>query len=119
MPRTTEDLQDFCRTLAGTTEDVKWGHHLVFSVGGKMFAIFDLPDNGKIRFKVEPLLFSSLVEQDGIEPSPYLARQHWVFLEDRKALPTETLKDLLSDAHALVAAKLSKKKQRELGLLDE
>ena len=33
-------LQDYCRSLPGATEDIKWGADLVFSVGGKMFAGF-------------------------------------------------------------------------------
>jgi predicted DNA-binding protein (MmcQ/YjbR family) len=29
------ELLEFCRGLPGATEDVKWGDHLVFSVGDK------------------------------------------------------------------------------------
>src|SRR5471032_1243808 len=31
-------LQAMCRSCPGATQDVKWGHDLCFSVGGRMFA---------------------------------------------------------------------------------
>ena len=34
---TIEDLQALCLRLPGTTQDLKWGVHLYFSVGGKMY----------------------------------------------------------------------------------
>ncbi|HEX8328573.1 MAG TPA: MmcQ/YjbR family DNA-binding protein [Hymenobacter sp.] len=34
---TIEDLQALCLRLPGTTEDLKWGVHLCFSVSGKMY----------------------------------------------------------------------------------
>ena len=36
---TIDRVRDFCRTLEGTTEDVKRGSDLVFSVGGKIYAV--------------------------------------------------------------------------------
>jgi len=39
MQSVKNGLLDFCRTLPGATEDVKWGSHLVFSVGDEMFAM--------------------------------------------------------------------------------
>ncbi|MDO7846800.1 MmcQ/YjbR family DNA-binding protein [Hymenobacter sp. M29] len=38
-----EDLQALCLRLPGTTQDLKWGVHLCFSVGGKMY-LSTLPD---------------------------------------------------------------------------
>ncbi|MFD2720902.1 MmcQ/YjbR family DNA-binding protein [Hymenobacter monticola] len=37
--RTFEALQALCLRLPGTTEDLKWGVHLCFSVGGKMYRV--------------------------------------------------------------------------------
>ena len=47
-------LYDLCRSLPGATEDVKWDNDLVFSVGGKMFACFSLPEGNPLSFKVDP-----------------------------------------------------------------
>lgn len=119
MPDQTGDpLIEFCRTLPGATEDVKWGDNLVFSVAAKMFVVFQLPDGQPLSFKVEPLLFASLTEQDGIDPAPYLARHSWVLVRDLDVMPLVNLKDFITESHRQVASKLPKKKQRELGLLD-
>ena len=113
-----EELADFCRALPGATEDVKWGNDLVFSIAGKMFACFELPDCERLSFKVEPLLFSSLVTQPCFEPAPYLARHSWVSLNDTHAVPVDALEDFLTESHRLVAAKLPKKAQQALGLVE-
>lgn len=121
MPRKTEKDTDplvaFCRSLPGATEDIKWDNDLVFSVGGKMFAAFDLPELQSIGCKVEPAAFEVLTRQPGIVPAPYLARASWVKIE-RGALPREAVEDLLRDSHALVAAKLSKKARAALGIAE-
>jgi predicted DNA-binding protein (MmcQ/YjbR family) len=109
-----EELLAFCRSLPGATEDVKWGNDLVFSVGGKMFAGFNLPAGEPFGFKVDPLIFSALTSKDGIEPAPYAARFHWVSVATSTTLPLTTVKDLLFESHALVAAKLSGKLRRQL-----
>ncbi len=115
--REREDpLVAFCRSLPGATEDVKWGHDLIFSVGGKMFAGFPLPGGDPIGFKVDPLVFSSLVGHDGVVPAPYMAKHSWISVTDRERLPLATLKDLLADSHRLVASTLSRKARQRLGL---
>lgn len=120
MPRKPvgDPLIDFCRTLPGATEDVKWTNNLIFSVGGKMFAGFNLPDGNPFGFKVDPVVFPDLVEQEGIEPAPYAARFYWVSVTRRKALPLKTIKGFLTESHRLVADKLPKKTRAGLGLTD-
>ena len=105
--------------LPGATFDVKWGADRVYSVGGKMFAVGGqvgdpTPEYG---FKASDMAFELLVEQGLGKPSPYLARAKWVKVA-HDALPDADLRAYLAQAHALVAAKLSKKQRRELGLAD-
>jgi predicted DNA-binding protein (MmcQ/YjbR family) len=107
-------LQDFCRGLPGTTEDIKWGHDLVFSVGNKMYAAFDLDHGYDFGFKSEEEEFLGLIQVPGIIPAPYMAKHFWVAVRDRTALPAKEWKRLLAKAHALVFANLSQKKQREI-----
>ena len=71
-------VRAFCRALPGATEDVKWGNDLVFSVGGKMFAVVCLEPPHQISFKCAPEAFAELIEREGIIPAPYLARAMWV-----------------------------------------
>lgn len=106
----------FCRKLPHATEDVKWESNLVFSVGGKMFAVFELPDISHVSFRTTPWLFATLTGKDGITPAPYLARYNWVLVTQPKALPAAMLKQLLRESYQLVAAGLPAKKLKELGL---
>ena len=107
--------KDLCRTFPGCTEDIKWDHDTVFSVGGKMFAVTnaDGPADG-FSFKVDDERFLELTDRPGIIPAPYLARVKWVQLRDPKALPLGDLKALVERSHALVLAGLSRKRLREI-----
>ena len=108
--------KDLCRSLPGATEDVKWGEDLVFSVGGKMFAVTGTDEGSKgMSFKVDDDRFLELTDREGIVPSPYLARAKWVRVADLKAtLSDAEAAELLKRSHALVFAKLTKKLQREI-----
>lgn len=117
MPKTDVDpLVEYCRNLPGATEDVKWGNDLVFSVGGKMFAAFGLPDYEPLSFKVDPVVFSVLIQRPGIVPAPYLAQHSWVSVKTRDAMTGEELEELLWESYRLVAGKLSKKMRASLGI---
>jgi predicted DNA-binding protein (MmcQ/YjbR family) len=117
-PAGAEDaLIAYCRTLPAATEDVKWGHDLIFSVGGKMFAGFQLPAGQPLAFKTDPLVFASLTASNAaFEPAPYMARHHWVSVARREQVPEDVLRELLGEAHRLVAQKLSATARRKLGL---
>src|SRR5256885_14711262 len=67
-----------CRALPGVTEDIKWRHDLVFSIGGRMFAVVCLEPPHTLSFKCTPEEFAELIEREGIIPAPYLARAMWV-----------------------------------------
>jgi predicted DNA-binding protein (MmcQ/YjbR family) len=111
-----DPLVELCRSLPGATEDIKWGSDLIFSVGGKMFAGFQMPDGQPLGFKVDALVFPSLVGKCGIVPAPYMAKHSWVSVTDRGLVPAATLRELLVESHRLVAAKLPAKTRRSLGL---
>lgn len=108
-------VRKFCLSLPHATEDVKWGHDLVFCVGKKMFAVTCLePAKNALSFKCSPEVFAELVERPRIIPAPYLARAHWVALEDEDALTRQELEPLLRSAHEQVFAKLPKRLREEL-----
>jgi predicted DNA-binding protein (MmcQ/YjbR family) len=111
-----DPLLEFCRNLPGVTEDVKWDNDLVFSVGKKMFVVFGLPEHEPIGLKVDPAVFGTLVQQEGIRPAPYMAHHSWVQVTTRKALPDEVLTDMIRESYELVTQKLSKKLRAQLGL---
>lgn len=116
---TVAQLESLCSRWPGVTRDIKWGDNLVFSVGGKMFVIThaDGRDGGRLAFKAADERFLELTDQPGIIPAPYLARARWVSVTEPSRFTTAELQALLLDAYVSVRAKLSKKRQGELGPL--
>ena len=62
-----------------------------------------------VSFKAGPERFLELTDRSGIVPAPYLARAHWVQVQDAKALSDADARALVAHSHTLVAAKLPKK----------
>jgi len=108
---TIDAVRKICRALPDTTEDIKWGNDLVFSVGGKMFTVVCLDPPHTVAFKCTPEEFAELVERDGIIPAPYLARAMWV-REERagETLDRKELERLVKTSYELVKAKVPKKR---------
>lgn len=110
-----ESIREYCLTLPYATEMIQWVDHLLFKVGGKMFAIMSLePEEVVLSFKATPEQFYELQEQDGIIPAPYMARNQWLALERFDALRDDELKELLATSHRLVYEKLPKRTREEL-----
>jgi predicted DNA-binding protein (MmcQ/YjbR family) len=111
-----EWVRRYCLSLPHTTEQIQWGHDLVFKIGGKMYAAgpVDGPWDVCLSFKASPEEFAELCEREGIIPAPYMARAQWVALQSWDALTVADLKRLLRRSYDLVVAKLPKKKQTEL-----
>lgn len=114
---TMAQLEALCERLPGATRDIKWGADLVFSVGGKMFAMtpVDGSERGRLAFKVPEERFLELTDQPGIIASPYLARAHWITVVEPRRFGTAELSAHIQVSYGLVRAKLTKKMQAELG----
>ena len=112
-------LRKLTAAWPGVDADVKWEDDLVFMVDGKMFCALCLrgAEKGKLGFKVESGRFLEFTDRPGFRPAPYLARAHWVALDDPSRVARDELRALVRRAYELTAAKLSKKRQRELELL--
>ncbi|TDQ06911.1 MmcQ/YjbR family DNA-binding protein [Pedobacter metabolipauper] len=107
-----ETFRDFCLSLKGTTEDLKWGDNLCFMVEGKIFVIASL-DSGGLALKCDPDHFDALVSRDGISQGYHLAKRHWISLENLEVTSDNELKKLINTSRALVISKLSKKLQQQ------
>ena len=108
-----DQLRKFCLSLSGSTEQIQWTDHLLFKVGGKMFAITALePSPVWLSLKANPEQFAELVERPGVIPAPYLARAKWIALESRETLSHPELEALLRESYELVLAKLPEKARR-------
>lgn len=111
-----EQIRKYCLSLPHVTERVQWGNDLLFCIGDKMFTVLGLDPkySVKMSFKCTPEKFAELVELEDIIPAPYVARYHWVALENLDALPARDLKGLLKKAYELVRDKLPKKVRESL-----
>jgi predicted DNA-binding protein (MmcQ/YjbR family) len=113
-----EQLRAICLQLPGVTEDIKWEHDLVFSVGDKMFCAASLEPPLRCSFKVRDEEFEELTQQPAFIPAPYLARAKWVQVATPMQLRGERWEALIKTSYQLVASKLSKKKKADLGISD-
>jgi len=118
----------YCKSLPHTTYVVQWGGAHVWKIGGKVFAIGGwtdgqggggASDNLSVTFKVSVLAFDILKEQPGLRPAPYLASRgmKWIQRTGSETMNDKDLRDYLAESYRLVSAGLTKKLQRELGLI--
>jgi len=115
---TYEEFNAFCGALPATSHVVQWGGAQVWKVGGKVFAIGGWhEERPAFTFKASDISYEVLKDQEGLRPAPYLASQGLKWIQDfAGGLSDEELCEYLAASHALVAAGLTKKKRRELGL---
>ena len=110
-------VRQFCLSLPHTTEKVRWEHNLLFCIGDKMFCVANLePGMGpsRISFKCSPEKFAELVEIEGIIPTPYSARHHWVSLTEADTLRQSETQTHIREAYEIVRGNLPKKLQSAL-----
>ena len=111
-----ETIQAFCQKLPGVTEDIKWGHDLVFSVGGKMFCVVGLDqDPVSASFKVRDDEFDEISQWPGFKPAPYVAKYKWVWTEDITLMKKKDWEKYLRQSYDLVRDKLPHTLKKQLG----
>jgi predicted DNA-binding protein (MmcQ/YjbR family) len=115
---TPRQIDKFCASLPAATRVVQWEGVAVFKVGGKMFCLIAPADHsvGRISFKSAPEHYEALSRSPGFRPAPYLARAKWVSVDDPSILTDTEMKAYIRRAHAVIAAALPRKKQRDLDL---
>ncbi|MBR1129058.1 MmcQ/YjbR family DNA-binding protein [Bradyrhizobium iriomotense] len=115
---TPKTFEARCLRLPAVTKVVQWEGTSVFKVGGKMFALGGgfAAGSGGYMFKVSDMAYGMLIEHGLARPAPYLARAKWVQLVSNNALPDAELTAYLMQAHAMIAARLTRKTRKALGL---
>jgi predicted DNA-binding protein (MmcQ/YjbR family) len=103
-----------CLTLPGATMTVQWGADQVYKVGDKMFAV--LGPEGSWSCKASDVAFEALTVDGPGKPAPYLARAKWVWFPALDAAADDDIAGLLANAHALIAAKLTRAARAAIGL---
>ncbi len=112
-----EDIQQICGRLPHVTEDIKWGHDLVFSVGGKMFCVLGLDQHPTTAsFKVSDEEFEELCQRPGFRPAPYVAKYKWVWIADIGGMKKREWETYIEQSYHLVKSKLSPRQKKSLGL---
>lgn len=115
-----DTLRERLLPLPGVEEDIKWKTNYCFLIGGRIFAIVDIDPQslGRLTLPTDPDERDALLENPRVGPAPYLGRAGWVTLAP-DACPMQELVRLAEEARLRIARRLSKKKQRELGLAPE
>ena len=99
-------------------EDIKWGHDLVFSVGGKMFCVVGLDQSPTTAsFKVKEEEFEEICSLDGFMPAPYVAKYKWVLIDDVRKMNKKDWIYYINQSYQLVRDKLPVKIKKQLGML--
>jgi predicted DNA-binding protein (MmcQ/YjbR family) len=114
---TVEDIRNICLKLKGVTEDIKWGDHLCFNIGGKMFMV-TAPSSVPVSasFKTSDEDFEELGVKPGFKPAPYMARHKWIYTEDIGLLGAKDWKRYITSAYTIVSSGLPAKTRKALGI---
>ena len=105
-----ESFREFCLSLPGTTEDIKWGH-LCFLIEEKIFVLVAIDENCRFSLKCRPEEFDELTDRHGIQQAYHMAKRQWIQVENLEVLSDKELKEMLKTSRELVLAKLPKKIQ--------
>lgn len=99
-------------SMPGATEGIKWEDHICFMVAEKIFCITG--EWGGVSIKVAPDDIAELTERDGIVPTPYMARNNWLTIQQYNKLKPREWAHYVTQSYELVRAKLPKKVQKDL-----
>ena len=110
-------FEKFVSGLPAATFHEQWDS-LVAKVGGKVFCLFSPVDetSGTIAFKCSETAFEILSSIEGVGQAPYFAKRQWVAIVPDAAIDDDEVEAYLRVAHGIIASKLTKKLQAELGL---
>src|SRR5688572_584908 len=112
---TITEIRQICLAFPGVTEDIKWGDHLCFNIGGKMFLV-TAPDNVPVSasFKTSDEDFEVLPNRPGFIPAPYMAKNKWIFVDDISRFSKKDWEKYLQSSYSLIVSKLSLRLQKEI-----
>lgn len=105
-----ESFREYCLSLPGTTEGMKWDH-LCFMIEEKIYIIIAIDEGCRFSIKCNPEHFDELTARDGIAQAYHLAKRQWIMVENLEVFNDQELKARVADSRAMVLAKLPKKTQ--------
>ncbi|MFV8327360.1 MmcQ/YjbR family DNA-binding protein [Flavobacterium sp. ZS1P14] len=112
-----EEIRNICMEMPGVSEEIKWKHDLVFSIGGKMFCVAGLNQfPTSATFKVRDDEFEEISNWPGFKPAPYVAKYKWVLIEDINKMKKSEWQHYIKQSYNLVKDKLPVKLRKQLNL---
>lgn len=105
-----EAFRNYCLSLPGVTEDMKWGH-LCFLIAAKIFVIVDVDGDQSFSIKCQTEDFDELTARYGMIQAPHLARRQWIKVLGLDVLGIAELQERVATSRTLVLSKLPKKIQ--------
>ena len=104
-------FREYCLKKSGTTEDTPFGpEHLVFKVGGKMFALLTLEEAPPAaNLKCDPDRALELRDRyEQVRPGYHMNKKHWNTVEIASGIPEAELRKMIDHSYELVVQRLSK-----------
>lgn len=108
-----DKLRELCLSFPGATEGIKWEDHICFMVAEKMFCITSAEREG-VSFKVTDEEFEALTDRNGIIPTPYMARNKWITVEQYNKMKPKEWSHYVRQSYEIIKSKLPKKVQAGL-----
>lgn len=105
-----ESFREYCLSLPGTTEGMKW-EHLCFMIEEKIYVIIAIDEGNRFSIKCNPDEFDELSARDGVSQAYHMAKRQWIQIENLEVLNDNELKRRVADSRAMVLAKLPRKTQ--------
>lgn len=112
-----DTFRDYCLGKAGVIEDTPFGEeHLVFKVGGKMFALLSLDEvPSSANLKCDPDRALELRDRyEEVQPGYHMNKKHWNTVEISGGIPETELRKMIDHSYDLVVGGLPKAKRSSL-----
>lgn len=110
-------FREYCLRKPGATEDTPFGEeHLVFKVGGKMFALVGLDEvPPSANLKCDPDRALELRDRyEQVQPGYHMNKKHWNTVEIAGGIPESELSAMIDHSYDLVVRGLSKAARAKL-----
>ena len=106
-----EKIWKYCSQKNGVSESFPFNETtLVFKVGGKIFALFDVDSFQSINLKCDPEKSIELREKySGIVPGYHMNKKHWNTVSVNEDISDVLIYQLIDHSYHLVYKSLSKK----------
>lgn len=118
---TRDEFNRYCGAKKHSTHVVQWGNADVWKIGGKVYALCGWNDGEPaFTFKAGEMVYEVLRDQPGYRPAPYLASRgmKWLQIHEPDRVADADIRQHIDASFDLVAAGLTKKARRALGLGD-